>query len=87
MRLTLLASDRLDEWLQAHVNTDKYCADLWATIQQIDKPEVKARLMLELIDFIKPRVKSIDVPDPGETRTIGVTFVKDNTPAKTENDE
>lgn len=75
-----MLADKFDAWLQAFVNTDKFAQDLQATILMVEKPEVKARLMLELIDFIKPKVKTVDAPTAEEKRSINITFVQDNTP-------
>ena len=74
----------LDTWLATFVNSSSFSRDLQSAIERVENPAQRARLMLDLVDYIKPKYKSIDPPEQNEGRLISVTYVYDDAGAEKE---
>lgn len=70
-----MQTDKLDAWLQTYVNNEQFTVNLQKAIESIDKPEVKARYLLELVEYLKPKVKNIEAP-PQTDKEIIVNFLE-----------
>jgi hypothetical protein len=74
----------LDTWLRTFVDQKEFTAKLESSILAVENPAQRARLMLDLIDYIKPKYKTVDPPEQNENRLISVTYVYDDAGAKKE---
>lgn len=70
-------------WIEENYNggVEGYVENILTTIEQIQKPDEKARLLLQLLEFIAPKLKSIDStlsmdPDSGQITIVYATATK-----------
>ncbi len=69
----------LHTWLESYVNSRRFTTTLESTILAVENPSQRARLLLDLVDYIKPKYKTVDAPSINEAKEIHVTYVMDNT--------
>ncbi len=76
----------LDTWLRTFVDQKDFTSKLENAILSVENPAQRARLMLDLVGYIKPKYKTVDPPEQNEKRVVSVTYVYDN-PAETKEGE
>ena len=57
-----------------HIHTDDFFSQLLTTIGAISKPEVKIKMMFELMNYVVPKMKSIENVEVQAIESINVGF-------------
>ena len=60
-----------------YVNSASYWEELKRTILAVSNEAQKAKLMLELLDYVAPKLKTVDPPIEGEGKLVSITYVYD----------
>lgn len=53
-----------------------YLREVYATIQQVERPHAKAKLMLDFLKFFMPELKAVEIDNKQDVQPIQLTFVK-----------
>ena len=53
-----------------------YLKQVYETIQQVDRPGQKAKLMLEFLKFFMPELKAVEIDNKTDVQPIQLTFIK-----------
>ena len=68
-------SEQLNERLGEHVNSESYYHELLTLIDEVEKPDLKFKMMLELAAFTTPKVKTVDSKSVERLPDINIQFV------------
>jgi uncharacterized protein (DUF927 family) len=67
----------IDAWLKTFVDSEQFTKKLHVALDAIKEPEKRFKAMLDLMDYVKPKYKTVDPPLSAEAREITVIYSLD----------
>lgn len=64
-------------WLETYVNSDEWRTSLRKAVNDVENPAQKAKLLLDLLDYVMPKLKTVDPPTGNEGKDVSITYVQD----------
>jgi hypothetical protein len=65
----------IEQWLQAYVNDPRFSAKVESLIEGLDDKD-QLRVRLSLLDYLVPKVKTIDPVADTQDKTITINYTK-----------
>jgi hypothetical protein len=68
----------LETWLATFVTSGRFAKKLEQAVDEVENPAARAKLMLDLVDYIRPKFKTVDPPSANDAKEIHITYVLDD---------
>jgi hypothetical protein len=68
---------KIDLWLNEYVNSKEFADQLDVAIRMVENPAQRAKLLMDVMDYVTPKLKTVDLPIGGEGKVINITYVTD----------